>query len=583
MDSLKASVRNFRGAERADIEAGPIALIAGINGAGKSSVCQAVAAALSKYPIPFVEATLTPGKYRPKFTKTEAKGLVRAGTDSASANVCLGAPADCVKAEWPSCEIETKGAAPTSDVFSAGLLNFCELPEQVRMSLLIDLLDASPDTEDFLTAWKDADLDETVALYLEVTETLGVQGWDGTHKLYAEKGAKLKGAWEQITGTKYGKDKAAKWQHPSYKGAVTLAPDALKEHNEKKLADAKQAVENAIAAQAVGDAELLALSKQVVDLKGVATKLDDAEKTLKQATQLEADLRIEFNGMDVPSDSIPCPHCGAGLSVKMVGGKVGEWLVEKHDWPQEDVDHVKAQKATAKANLDKLVEQARLALRAVDSLRNEHARLCRAPELLAAAKAKTGSQETLDLARDVLRSVEGEVEAVSKTNDATLKHAEVVANQKVIDILSPDGLRRSKLVKACERANGTIREMCDTAGWKTVTIDDELQFRYANRHYAVLSASEQYRVRTVVTLAIASTQGSKVVIFDGADVLDSAGRNGLFGLLDEAGKQGIYSIVGMTLDRAQDAPDLAEAGMGSTYWVDQGIARTLAASVKKAA
>lgn len=600
--TLKINVRNFRGAERADIEAAPIALVAGLNGAGKSSICQAVAAALSKYAIPFVEATLTPGKYRPKFTKTEARGLVRAGTDAASATVCLGAPANCASVTWPACETETKGDAPSSDVYSTGLLNFTELPEQVRMALLIELLDAAPNEEDFRDAFRaagfacspnkeldpdhfDGDVHDEegglTALYKEVATALETQGWDGAHRIFAERGAKLKGAWEQITGTKYGKLKAGDWKHPSYKGTAEApgqnpGDKTVRQILEERIADARQKVENAVAAQAVGDEQLRLLQEQVRELGSVATKLDDAEKTLKQATQLEADMREEYNGIDVPSEPIDCPHCGGSLAI--VGDKL-----EKHDWPKEDIAHIKSQKSLAKANLDKLVEQVRQAQRAVDSLRAEHARLSKAPEQLAAAKAKTGTQEQLDLARDFLTGVEREAEAVLKTIDAGIKHVEIVANQKVIDILAPDGLRRSKLVKACERANKTLKDMSDVASWKTVSIDDELQFRYGGRHYAVLSASEQYRVRAAVHLTVAATQGSKAVIFDGADVLDADGRNGLFALLDEAGKQGIYSVVGMTLDRAQDAPDLAEAKMGQTYWVSDGIARTLAASVKKAA
>ena len=42
---LQAKVRGFRGCERADIEIDPISLLAGLNGAGKSSICQAIAAA----------------------------------------------------------------------------------------------------------------------------------------------------------------------------------------------------------------------------------------------------------------------------------------------------------------------------------------------------------------------------------------------------------------------------------------------------------------------------------------------------------------------------------------------------------
>lgn len=93
------SVRNFRGCERADIVTAPIALIVGDGGASKSSVCQAIAAAVTGTTLPM-----------PGITKAKAGMLLRNGTDKGLARV----EGDDFTAEvsWPKAEYRTDGPAP---------------------------------------------------------------------------------------------------------------------------------------------------------------------------------------------------------------------------------------------------------------------------------------------------------------------------------------------------------------------------------------------------------------------------------------------------------------------------------------
>jgi hypothetical protein len=63
-----------------------------------------------------------------------------------------------------------------------------------------------------------------------------------------------------------------------------------------------------------------------------------------------------------------------------------------------------------------------------------------------------------------------------------------------------------------------------------------------------------------------------MVVLDAADVLDGPARSGLFAMLDEAA---IPALVCLTLTRREQMPDLAAAGMGSSYWIESGIVRPL--------
>jgi len=104
------------------------------------------------------------------------------------------------------------------------------------------------------------------------------------------------------------------------------------------------------------------------------------------------------------------------------------------------------------------------------------------------------------------------------------------------------------------------------ADFKRVTVDDTMDIRYGGRAYMFLSASEQYRVRAILQLCIATLDGSQMVIFDGADILDNAGRNGLLSLLVSSN---IHAIVAMTFNKPESVPDLS--GVGKAYWIEKGI------------
>lgn len=99
-----------------------------------------------------------------------------------------------------------------------------------------------------------------------------------------------------------------------------------------------------------------------------------------------------------------------------------------------------------------------------------------------------------------------------------------------------------------------------------------LDVRYKARPFALLSASEQYRARVILTMAMAVIDNSAVVIFDAADVLDKQGRNDLFRLAIGAG---IPVLACMTLLR-EDADKAASSGKVTVYWLDGGIAERLA-------
>jgi hypothetical protein len=68
-------------------------------------------------------------------------------------------------------------------------------------------------------------------------------------------------------------------------------------------------------------------------------------------------------------------------------------------------------------------------------------------------------------------------------------------------------------------------------------------------------------------LYIAIVDGSELVIIDRADLLDNAGRSGLFKVVKSTGK---HAIICMTISKREDVPKLP-ASLGSAYWVEDGV------------
>ena len=159
---MQAIVKNFRGISEAQIDIAPIALITGKNGAGKTSIALAIAAAATGKAIPFA-----------KLTKKECDIMLRTGTKAAM--VALGTSEGSRQIEWPKAEAHSDGLPPVASEIATGLTDLFSMKEKDALAYLIDLLKANVTREDFTTAFVNQGLPETVAE--KVWQTIDAQGW----------------------------------------------------------------------------------------------------------------------------------------------------------------------------------------------------------------------------------------------------------------------------------------------------------------------------------------------------------------------------------------------------------------------
>lgn len=574
---MQVSVLQFRGIDKAEFTLADIVLLAGPNGAGKSSICIAVAAALAGQPIPILRVS-DKGKIAPILTKSEAGRMVRVGYDMGGARVRDGE--DEVSVVWPGCDLKSKGTPPVISVYAAGLISILDLSPREQIKALSDLMGAIPTEDDIQGAFESAGMSQERIAGL--IDRIRMNGWDAVHEAGREHGAKLKGQWETYAGESYGSQKGAGWIPPGWEVVLSETADAtLSEH----LAMAKQALEKRLQDDAVNTSVVAELQDRANEIPGLEASLGvivqavttaEAELSVRDKTLKDAVAKLPRDGQTAGSMQEPwkCPHCkkpvafdNGALIKAVVPVKAAEPDAKAVAALEALREEVREASSALKSQTESVSAAEREQMRLQLLLGQARAAAAKLSDIAARPPADT---RPVDAFRDEVRLCEARIEAKRKKEGADRAHKAVQENQAYIDLLAPGGMRKRKLLRALDDFNAKMAEMCTTAGYKLVTVDEEMQIRYGERNYYLLSGSEQYRVRAIMQLAAAFSDNSAVVVLDGADILDSAGRNGLFALL---GNLDIIALVGMTMNKPEQAPDLGKFAIGQTLWVAGGTAR----------
>ena len=556
-------IKNFRGVARAAFSLdGGIALIAGRNRMGKTSTLHPISLALSRQPSA-VTGVKGPNAFSHAFLKRDLGQYVKDGEAVASATLAEGE--ETVTLSWPDGEITATGGAPQADIISSGLVRFGALDAGARKALLIHFLKADPTAAEVEAElkderWSKAEVD---ALW----ESVQKNGWDGSLTAEKTRASEARGAWQAITGElRYGSKKAVTWRPEGW-------DDSLRTMDQRQLKDD--------AASAVQDRDSLqreqgALEREIAkDEEGIG-KLEEWRVSLTkwQTAKLDIGAEIEKGEKDLArlptgdgDSGAKCPKCGAQLSPKYEGGLLS--LVEfKAPANQEGFDKlVKERNAVKKA----LAENRGKFAKAVDTIKSleimikaaEEAKTTRGKkgERLAVVKEKAAAL----LEKSIILTQRAR--AVDQIQRCADQHRIVLDAEKRIAVLEPDGLRRRVLMGRMTDFNARLAKICAAAKWGTVKVDGHFCLRLEDRHYVILSGAEKKIADTAAQLAIAAVTRASMVVIDEADKFDQTGRNQLFLALAKAK---VPAVVGMTMNKPDQVPDLSKANMGDSYWIEDG-------------
>lgn len=554
--TIAIHVRNYRRAENAEFTCSPIGLLVGANGSSKTSICEAIQAAL----------TGTAIAKRLKLPMKEVGEILHTG--AAAASVQITGPDGEAKINWPECKLSTIGAnAPHASVFAAGVTSIDQIDEKDRPAALEPYLKAKPTEEELTLELKELRFkDESIAA---IWKEVGARGWDAAAAGYETKRRDASRDWTKVTGTSWGSDKATRW-HPE--GWREELDDVTVEVATETLQAARQVLEAAVADQAVDVAE----TKRLRDL---ADLLDERREAATQAqiacdaagqrvTEAEAVLRALPSIPTGGGAAQPCPHCQGLITFDLAGAMQkaeappDPAALKAHRLAKADADGALSNARGAKAEADRALGAATAALRASHE----------AAEAIEAMGDKAGSPaEQVDTARATVVSRENELGMIKKNTEAATLYRAWLRSDHLVKVLAPSGLRKKKLGKAVELFNSAIlAPLCETAGFAPVTFNEDLVPSYGGRPYTLLSGGHLYRMRAILQVAQAKLDGSSMVVLDAADICDSPGRAGIFNLLIDSE---LPAVVAMTTIHGARVPDLAKSGLGVTMQIVDGRTR----------
>lgn len=545
---MQFTIKNFRGCSVALFNLQKITLIGGHNAAGKSSIAQAAAAGLTGNPLPVLGVQ-----------KSAAGCLVRSGT--AAGSVELTSETGSTKIDYPKAAVKTEGKPPQATAFAAGLSCVLDLPTKDRSETLSQYLRAEPTKDDLIAGL--ANIEDLKPEHIDaIWQNIEQNGWDGAHAAAKEKGARLKGQWEQVTGDRYGKKKAGSWIPEGYSADLDGASQA---DLEAAVVDTREQLEGAIASEAVDDARADELQALAETLPNLQAQLPDAEKLVADMAAEREKRRADRDKLPLAKkgDFLSCPHCRK--SVAMVDGA----LLPASD-PLSDKEVAGRKKAIGAAS--KLFDAAQgdyqATSRSLQELKDRIQAASSAAEELADQPEQTECGTDVDAARGAADSAVKQLECWKKKTTAANRHYNIGVNAEILTVLAADGARLTKLRKALAGANAAMGKLCSVSRWGSVELDDNLTASLNGTPYYLLSESEQYRVRVTLQLWMANLDGSAAVIIDGADVLvDKNLRNGLFRVLAATE---MTALVAMAMQDAGDLPDIGARDMGQAYWMGEG-------------
>lgn len=561
MKITKISTSNFIGARSVEIVVSkPVCLIAGKNGAGKSSVQEAIRMALTGESV----RVGLKKDYGALVTEGQESGFVEVETADASFSVVL-----------PS----GKGLHSENPMlpFVLDAQRFARMDDKERRTFLFGLmgvkLDGASVTQRMLDKGLDGKKVEQIAPFLRA-------GFDAGQKEAQAKAREAKASWKTTTGGEtYGSNKAASW--------AAAKPEADAGKLDQARADLA-AIEAEMETETSRHGELQGRARQVAEKAGklaelrekagrfarIQDKLNKDEAELKRWEEKVAVLQ----GSAKSQDAIPCPDCGVMLVMKdsalvhaapMAKGTEDDLA----RLPEYEKALKLMQSAVANGKRDLAAAEA-----AAGALREmEESGMTEAPsdEEVTALKARidaikhsrANQQAGIRMLEDAVRQAN---EADEKTRRAAAFHQDVQQWEAIADALAPDGIPGEILAEALGPINDRLHVSAGFAEWEQVVIHSDMRITYGLRDYALISESEKWRTDAMIAEAVSFLAGVKLLVLDRFDVLDLKGREDLLYWLDGMAEDGDIDtalVFGTLKALPAQLPETVAA-----YWIENGAA-----------
>lgn len=532
MRLTKITVTNFQGLRHAALALSePLLLVSGANGAGKSSLLDAISMAFT-------------GEPRRVSKKKDLSQLVTEGTKKGEAHVTWHDSAGEEQVSWVM--LPTGKTAPLVDApflpFVLDATRFAGLDGKERRRVLFELTGASASPNEIAKRLTDHGAD---AALVEKIKPMLRAGFPAAADQAKEHAAEARGAWKAITGEAYGSEKANGWE-PEAPAVIVAQADIDQAAGElaeldQDLAEAQQTLgghKAAAQAASLRQAKLDALRETAGLLQRRRDKLAADQARVEEWAPKVTEAERAAAGKPV-HDPMTCPHCQGKVELRdgdLVAYAPPELIADPDaGWRLEEYRGYLESARRAVANSQRDVTEAEAAAAQVAVMETEAASIPSAEAIENAERTISEMRQQRDSVRAKHLALQEAAAAHAGRDriiaDAAAHHAAVQAWGLIADALAPDGIPAEILAGALDPVNNLLAIQSAAANWSPVQINPDIDVTYGGRVYGLLSESEKWRCDALLAIAIARLSGLRFVALDRFDVLQPSARPQILGLL----------------------------------------------------
>lgn len=597
MHIRRITIENFQGVRAVDLDLRtPVALIAGANGAGKSSTAEAVRLAMLAKP----ERVGLKKEFGALVTDGAKVGAITLELDEGAVGISLPKGTHFGEPLIPKSPALPYVLAP--DRFAASE------PDE-RRTLLFGMTGTKVKPDDIERRLLERGCN--AALVTQIKPILR-SGFAAGADHAKQEATQAKGSWKTTTGEQWGSQKAETWsaEIPPFdqtalagERTALAGVDAKLEQNTKALGALEQkaaayaAARDQVAARQAKAAQLPALRKKLEFDQGEHTKLAESVAALQAKAGtgprqgVVHNLAVSLSAlMDIRNDS-------EGVAGYHRNGEIADWAEfdDELNAAQGSLTAYENQygkldaagDAGASAALPKEIESRDLMARSVENdrrdiaaaeavaaqLQDEAAPEEIQPADVEAARAKVTALRAErkaidDRVQTLMNAKQTATSATERTANATRYHTEITDWLAIGDALSPDGIPGEILAEALQPVNDKLAGLAELANWRAPAIDADMGITWGGRAYRLLSESERWRVDALIGAALAEISRLRLLVLDRFDCLDMAGRADALGLVDALAADGHMDTI-LVLGTLKAAP-AAPSDAFTTFWIENG-------------
>lgn len=540
-------VENFLCHRKRDIRFSGVDLFAGFNGAGKTSLLEAIRISLlgnSRAPLKKLWPTLVLEGHKKGSVTVNFRG--EDGDDEGQ-----------VQLKVPSGTVSGQGIDSDALPFLLGAQAFSTLKANDRKALLFSISGSSSEFDVLVSRLNSIGLQEPFLSSLVSKFRAG--GFS-----LAESEAKTllrvkRASWEETTGEKYGADKAEDWTPTDQLVVDDPDPKPL-EDAKREYESAQRALESAIAEQAKAQARASLDPQEKQRLAELSSKFYSLEKKVKDKTANLQAMQIQFKelereGRSLTEGNLICPSCKTRLVLvdgELRHGLAPDVLAQMLQQSRKAYRELRASIAKASEELRDLQTQLADSLIAGQQLEADSAKNGDSPDLeslsslVETARAKElAARQAYNVAKETYRSAKEVKTAVQK---AEALYQDILVLEASSKLLSPSGLQQELVLPIVERVNSLLSQVSEGTGWGDISLTEEMDLQFNGRPFFLLSESEQWRVEFAMQYALAVLSGLNLCVVDRVDVLDLRSRAQFFRFAYLSQKQsGIQFIMAATM------------------------------------